>query len=40
MQMVRCDASVDFVNEDIDKVAWRDMATRASQEATTVGGRR
>lgn len=40
MQMVRCDASVDFVSEDIDKIAWRDLATRASQEASTVGGRR
>ena len=40
MQMVRCDASVDFVNEDIDKIAWRDLATRASQEPISVGGRR
>jgi prepilin-type N-terminal cleavage/methylation domain-containing protein len=40
MQMVRCDASVDFVNEDIDMIAWRDLATRASQEPGTLGGRR
>ena len=40
MQMVRCDASVDFVNEDIDKIPWRDLATRAGQEPTSVGGRR
>jgi prepilin-type N-terminal cleavage/methylation domain-containing protein len=40
MQMVRCDGSADFVAEDIEPTAWRDLATRAGQEAQAVGGRR
>ena len=31
MNMVRCDGSVDYLNEDIDAVAWSAMGTRDSQ---------
>jgi hypothetical protein len=30
-QIVKCDGSVDFVNEDIDPATWSAMGTRASQ---------
>jgi prepilin-type N-terminal cleavage/methylation domain-containing protein/prepilin-type processing-associated H-X9-DG protein len=31
MNMVRCDGSVEFLSEDIDAVAWRDLAVRDSR---------
>ncbi|WP_425398631.1 DUF1559 domain-containing protein [Aeoliella sp.] len=40
MQAVRCDGSVDFIQEDIDKITYRDMATRASQVPADTGGPR
>jgi hypothetical protein len=33
-QIARCDGSVDFVEEDVDALVWRDLATRASQVPT------
>ena len=38
MQIVRCDGSVDFIQEDIDTVTWRDMGTRSSQQPAVIGG--
>ena len=31
MDLVRCDGSVSYLNEDIDEIAWRDLATRDQQ---------
>jgi prepilin-type N-terminal cleavage/methylation domain-containing protein len=31
MQGAKCDGSVDYIQEDIDAIVWRDMGTRASQ---------
>jgi hypothetical protein len=31
MNLVRCDGSVEFLNEDIDPIPWRDLATRDSR---------
>lgn len=38
MQLARCDGSVDFLAEEIDLIAWRDLATRASQMPAQVQG--
>ncbi|MDC0935450.1 DUF1559 domain-containing protein [Pirellulales bacterium] len=38
MQFARCDGSVDFLGEDIDLIAWRDLGTRASQVPAAVSG--
>ena len=35
VQIVRCDGSVSFLNEDLDSEIWRDFGTRASQMPTT-----
>ena len=40
MQGVRCDGSVDFFQEDIDPIVYRDLATRASQLPASTGGPR
>lgn len=32
MQYVRCDGSVDFAEESVDEVVWREMGTRASKD--------
>ncbi len=37
VQFVRCDGSVDSIEEDIDKIVWRDFATRANQQPRIVG---
>jgi prepilin-type N-terminal cleavage/methylation domain-containing protein len=31
MQLVHCDGSVEFMNEGVDALVWRDLATRAGQ---------
>ncbi len=38
-QVLRCDASVDFVEDGIDAATWRDEATRAGQVPESLGGR-
>jgi len=38
VQVLRCDGSVDFIEENLDKTAWRDLATRSGQEQVAVGG--
>lgn len=41
MQLVRCDGSVAFQQEDVDLIVWRDLGTRAGQlPARAVGGGR
>ena len=31
MQMLHCDGSVEFMNEGVDDVVWRDLATRSGE---------
>ena len=31
MQLLHCDGSVEFMNEGVDDVVWRDLATRSGE---------